>query len=70
LKDNNIVGKIERKRQILIKKKPYNCPACGNKQTSDNLRISADKVYCYDDGCKGIQVESKKLMKLLPKPLK
>jgi len=54
LKEHNIKGKIENKRQIVIKVKPYNCPACGDKKDSNNLRILGDKVYCYDDGCQGI----------------
>ena len=70
LKSHNIVGKIVNKRQIVVKVKPYNCPACGDKKDSNNLRISGDKVYCYDHDCKGIQVDSSKTFKLSSKPLK
>ena len=30
LKQHNITGKIKGKNQIVISKKPYNCPACNN----------------------------------------
>jgi len=57
LKAHNITGKIENKRQIVVKIKPYTCPGCGDKKDSNNLRIIGNKVCCYDDDCPGIHVE-------------